>query len=66
MNFGKLEGVIATLFQAPGLRLFNMQESQKVGTLGNPNQVGAGVLYLLVCLFIPAAKLCTRQLIITI
>ena len=26
-------------FQAPGLRLFNMQESQKVGTPGNPNQV---------------------------
>ena len=25
--------------QAPGLRLFNMQESQKVGTLGNRNQV---------------------------
>jgi len=24
--------------QAPGLRLFNMQESQKVGTLGNRNQ----------------------------
>merc|ERR1719422_2720165 len=24
--------------QAPGLRLFNMQESQKVGTLGNCNQ----------------------------
>ena len=39
MNFGKLEGVIATLFQAPGLRLFNMQESQKVGTLCNRNQV---------------------------
>ena len=36
-------------FQAPGLRLFNMQESQKVGTLGNRNQVGVRVLYLLMC-----------------
>ena len=55
MNFGKLEGVIATLFQAPGLRLFNMQESQKVGTLGNRNQVSVEFLSVGVS-FIPAVK----------
>ena len=49
MNFVKLVKSDCNSFQAPGLRLFNMQESQKVGTLGNPNQVGVRVLYLLMC-----------------